>query len=1020
MSKLDRFLVNNDFFNAWPEAKVEAVSSFLSDHRPIILSSVNNNYGAKPFRVFDSWIGMDGFEEVVVGALKGCEVVSGPPDTVLMRKLGILRQRLKKWRDDMLSKNSEEVNTALSDLEHLELVMESRDLSEEEEWIMLECKKKLKEEEDRKNRDLKQRARIRWAKDGDENSKFFHSMINCRKASNVIHGLDIEGSWVSKPSLVKKEVFRYFRDKFVEPWEVRPSLVCPGIKRLSVDEAQSLEAPFSRQEIKAAAFDCGDDRAPGPDGINFRFVKHFWSVLEDDFYNILTAFYESGVINVGCGSSFIALIPKIKDPLGLKDYRPISLIGVINKVISKLLANRLKMVLDTVVSPSQSAFIGGRYILDGPLIINEIHSWVKKAKKKVFFLKIDFEKAYDNVNWNFVVDILSQMGFSSRWCAWVRGIISSARASVLVNGAPTFEFKCCKGMRQGDPISPFLFVIVMEALSFLISRACDLGIFKGVVLPNDGPSVSHLFFADDAIILGEWDKENIMNVVRILRCFHACSGLHINFGKSNIFGLGVDDDSVEDMAGSIGCRAEKFPFKYLGLTVGANMNRINNWRPVYDIFERRLSLWKASLLSIGGRVTLIRSVLESLPSYFMSLYRAPVKVVEDLEGIIRKFLWGGTHGAKKLYWVAWDRVASPKKSGGLGLRKLKEVNLALIAKWCWRFKTEKENLWAKVVGAIHSGESAWDFLPSRKTIGGVWCNIASLLKKPIVENFPIRRFIRGEVGSGESIFFWLDPWLFDIPLKEKFPDLFKLELVKNCSVSDRISGDGLWLWKHDLEAESEKKEWTELSSALGSVSCSSGPDKWAWLGAGSENFSVAAVKILIDGSKDFSNRFVLDWCSWVPLKCNIFVWRAELDRIPTVEALHRRGITVENPGCCFCDEGADSVSHLFTSCPFSLRLWEKITLWCRVTRFFIFSFRDLVEVHNHGTGSESEKKAIQGVIFTACWLLWKARNEARFSNKRRSVEDLFCEVRSVSFVWFKYRRKRGLLDWGEWCRFVNM
>ncbi|XP_022026490.1 uncharacterized protein LOC110927176 [Helianthus annuus] len=838
----------------------------------------------------------------------------------------------------MLSKNSEEVNAALSDLEHLELVMESRDLSEEEEWIMLECKKKLKEEEDRKNRDLKQRARIRWAKDGDENTKFFHSMINCRKASNVIHGLEIEGSWVSKPSLVKKEVFRYFRDKFVEPWEVRPRLVCPGIKRLSGDEAQLLESPFSRQEIKAAAFDCGDERAPGPDGINFRFVKHFWSVLEDDFYNILVAFYESGVINVGCGSSFIALIPKIKDPLGLKDYRPISLIGIINKVISKLLANRLKKVLDTVVTPSQSAFIGGRFILDGPLIINEIHSWVKKAKKKVFFLKIDFEKAYDNVNWNFVVDILSQMGFSSRWCAWIRGIISSARASVLVNGAPTFEFKCCKGMRQGDPVSPFLFVIVMEALSFLNSRACDLGIFKGVVLPNDGPSVSHLFFADDAIILGEWDKENIMNVVRILR-----------------------------------------------------------------------------------RVTLIRSVLESLPSYFLSLYRAPVKVLEDLEGIIRKFLWGGgTHGVKKLYWVAWDRVASPKKSGGLGLHKLKEVNLALLAKWCWRFKTEKENLWVKVVGAIHSGDSAWDFLPSRKAIGGVWCNIASLLKKPIVENFPIRKFLRGVVGSGESIFFWLDPWLFDIPLKEKFPDLFKLELVKNCSVSDRISGDGVWLWKHDLDAESEKKEWIELSSALGSVSCSSGPDKWAWLGAGSENFSVAAVKKLINGSKDFSNRFVLEWCSWVPLKCNIFVWRTELDRIPTVEALSRRGVSVENPGCCFCDDGADSVSHLFTSCPFSLKLWEKISLWCRVNRFFIFSFRDLVEVHNHGTRSESEKKAIQGVIFTACWLLWKARNEVRFSNKRRNVEDLFCEVRSVSFVWFKYRRKRGLLDWGEWCRFVNM
>ncbi|XP_035831953.1 uncharacterized protein LOC118480996 [Helianthus annuus] len=395
LSKLDRFLVNPAFFNSWPEARVEALSSFLSDHCPIILSSVAKNFGPKPFRVFDSWIGLACFEEEVVGAIKGSDDVTGPPDVVLMKKLGILRQRLKLWRDDMLAKNSEAVASALSDLEGLEAVLDSRELNEEEEWSLLECKKLLKEEEVRKNRDLKQRSRIRWAKEGDENSKFFHSMINCRKASNVIHGLNIDG----------------------------------------------------------------------------------------------------------CGSSFIALIPKIKDPLGLKDYRPISLVGIINKVISKVLANRLKRVLNSIISHSQSAFIGGRFILDGPLIINEIHNWAKKVKKKVFFLKIDFEKAYDNVNWNFVVDILSQMGFPSRWCAWVRGIISSARASVLVNGAPTFEFKCNKGMRQGDPISPFLFVIVMEALSCLISTACHLGIFKGVDLPNDGPSLSHLFFADDAIIL---------------------------------------------------------------------------------------------------------------------------------------------------------------------------------------------------------------------------------------------------------------------------------------------------------------------------------------------------------------------------------------------------------------------------------------------------------------------------------------------------------------------------------------
>ncbi|XP_022018876.1 uncharacterized protein LOC110918904 [Helianthus annuus] len=182
MSKLDRFLVNHSFFNEWPEARVEVLPGFLSDHYPIILCSVANNFGPKPFRIFDSWIGLAGFEDVVVGVLNGGEVESGPPDVVLSRKLGILRLKLKEWRDDMLLKNSEVTRTALSDLESLEAILDTIDLTEEEEWILLESKKVLKEEEDRKSRDLKQRSRVRWAKHGDENSKFFHSMVNCRKA----------------------------------------------------------------------------------------------------------------------------------------------------------------------------------------------------------------------------------------------------------------------------------------------------------------------------------------------------------------------------------------------------------------------------------------------------------------------------------------------------------------------------------------------------------------------------------------------------------------------------------------------------------------------------------------------------------------------------------------------------------------------------------------------------------------------------------------------------------------------
>ncbi|KAJ0535305.1 putative RNA-directed DNA polymerase [Helianthus annuus] len=259
-----------------------------------------------------------------------------------------------------------------------------------------------------------------------------------------------------------------------------------------------------------------------------------------------------------------------------------------------------------IVSDNQSAFISRRYILDGLIMINEILTWASKSRKELFLFKIDFEKAYDNVNWDFLISVMVQMGFPDIWCNWIRGVLMSARSSVLVNGLPTFEFDCQKGIRQRDPVSPFLFLIVMEAFTSLFKPASRIGYFDGIRLPNGGPEMSHLLYADDAIILGEWSNFNFNNLRRILRIFRLCSGMKINIHKSTLFGIGKNREEVEMKAECLGCRSGEIPFIYLGIKVGANMNRVANWDPVVDVFRRRLSKWKANWLSIGGRVTLIK------------------------------------------------------------------------------------------------------------------------------------------------------------------------------------------------------------------------------------------------------------------------------------------------------------------------------------------------------------------------------------------------------------------------------
>ncbi|KAJ0927402.1 putative RNA-directed DNA polymerase [Helianthus annuus] len=429
----------------------------------------------------------------------------------------------------------------------------------------------------------------------------------------------INGGWCTKPASIKKEIVSFFRNKFVEVVGVQPSFCCDNINTLSHSKRDSLAVPYSKEKIKCAVFGCGDDRAPGHDGINFKFLYKFWHLFEDDFSNIFSSFYEDGKINCGSSSSFISLVPKIKDLVSLGNLRPINLVGVISKVVSKVLANRTRAVLEDVISDSQSAFLEGKFILDGPLVVNEVLSLLKKKKSKAFILKIDFEKAYDNVNWNIMVSILNQMPPPPGWCCWVLGILKSARSSVLVNGSPTFEFKCGKGMRQGDPLSPFLFLVFMEALSCMLVKARRAGAINGIRLPGDAPVLSNIFYADDAIIIGGWSYEEVIKMVIILRCFHLYSGLKINIAKLNLYGIGVTRLEIENMANIVGCKPDSPPFIYLGLMDGSNMNRINNWKPIFDIFDRRLAVWKSSLLSIGGRVTIIKSVLESLPNYYFSI-----------------------------------------------------------------------------------------------------------------------------------------------------------------------------------------------------------------------------------------------------------------------------------------------------------------------------------------------------------------------------------------------------------------
>jgi hypothetical protein len=313
----------------------------------------------------------------------------------------------------------------------------------------------------------------------------------------------------------------------------------------------------------------------------------------------------------------------------------LSLVGGIYKIIVKVLANRMRRVMDRVISKPQNAFVEGRQILDSVLLANEcLDSRIKSGIPGVL-CKLDLEKAYDYVDWNFLLYLWKRYGFGKRWCSWIKHCISSVRFSVLINGSPSGFFGSLRGVRQGDPFSPFLFILVMEAFTRMISAIYSRGLILGFSVgtrEHDRVEVSHLLFADDSLVFCGADASQISYMGSLLVCFEAVSGLKVNLTKSSLVLVGSLDD-VDQLVGNLGCGTGDLPLKYLGLPLGASFKLKAMWRDLEDLMAWRLAPWKWSYLSKGGRVALIKSTFSNMSTYLLSLFPILADVAKRIEKI---------------------------------------------------------------------------------------------------------------------------------------------------------------------------------------------------------------------------------------------------------------------------------------------------------------------------------------------------------------------------------------------------
>ncbi|CAL2260435.1 unnamed protein product [Prunus armeniaca] len=307
----------------------------------------------------------------------------------------------------------------------------------------------------------RQRGKIQWAKDGDINTKFFHRIASSRRKRNLIQKLDIEGyDVVVSEGEIELEIINFFKNLYNSNAEARWCLEGLNWNAISAEEVEWLERPFEEEEIKRAVFDCRTDKLPGLDGFFMLLFQSCWDIVKEDIMKVLEDFFICGIINAITNETFICLIPKKKESIKVSDFRPINLVTSLDKMVSKVLASRLREVLGSTISCYQGAFVKGQQILDTALIANEVVEESRKLNKSG--MVIDFEKAYDHVEWRFVDEVMIRKGFGDRWRSWIRGCLETANFSVMINGRPRGKFRASRGLRQGDPLSHFLFTLVTD------------------------------------------------------------------------------------------------------------------------------------------------------------------------------------------------------------------------------------------------------------------------------------------------------------------------------------------------------------------------------------------------------------------------------------------------------------------------------------------------------------------------------------------------------------------------------
>ncbi|CAN6558737.1 unnamed protein product [Malus baccata var. baccata] len=435
-----------------------------------------------------------------------------------------------------------------------------------------------------------QRSRVNWLREGDANTVFFHhTTLQRRRVNSIVKLNDVDGSWVDDSRRVSVLVEEHFKSLYTSvgcrDWGDILNCLEPLVSELMNTD---LIKPVSDEEIKVAVHQMGGLKAPRPDGFQGNFYHSFWDIIVAEVNGLVMDFMQ-GVGNArSLNSTYIVLIPKVPHPESVSQYRHISLCNFSFKILSKLR---------------------------------------KSQQKFEMCVKLDMQKAYDRVEWDFLEAVLLKLGFCHGWTNLVMNCVCTVQFAILLNGQPGNWFSLSRGLRQGDPLSPYLFIMVSDVLSRSIQRGVEDGRLGGILMHPRVPCISHLFFADDTLICLQANLRNGENIMHILNKYCLASGQMMNSHKSSLGSL-------------LGMPVVSDPGVYLGLPAIWGRSKRSSLAFVKGRVMGKIQGWKQSALSFAGKEVLLKAVVQAIPTYPMNLFKFPAAVCKDLDSMSVGFLWG--------------------------------------------------------------------------------------------------------------------------------------------------------------------------------------------------------------------------------------------------------------------------------------------------------------------------------------------------------------------------------------------